>query len=376
MKKLLAILLATLLCLGIFAGCAPKEAADTATESTTTESTTESTTTETSGDKVVVGIAMPTKEQPIWAAYGDKLEVAFQEAGFDTIVEFAEDDTSRQIMQIENMITKGAKYLVVSAVDSFSLSDVCNKAAEAGIRVIAGDRLINNTENVDYYVTFDLIRMGEIQGEYIESALGLDEGKGPFTLEIFSGSPDDTNSVPFYEGAMNILQPYLDNGMLVCKSGQVDLSVNGTLKWDSATAQSRMDNILSRYYTDEPLDAVLVAADCLGTGVISSLTSMGYGTEDLPFPVITGQDCELTAVKYIMEGKQSMTVFLDPVVFADKCLSVVQAMESGTEVETDTTYNNDVKDVPTITYDPYLIDATNIDHLVEVGFYAESDIYG
>lgn len=373
MKKFLALTLAILVCLAVFAGCA----SNTDTTTTTTEQETEETSSSTSsGDKVVVGVAMPTKEQPIWAAYGDKLEAAFQEAGFDTIVEFAEDDTSRQIMQIENMITKGAKYLIISAVDSYSLSDVCNKAAESGIRVIAGDRLINNTENVDYYVTFDLIRMGEIQGEYIESALGLDEGKGPFTIEIFSGSPDDTNSVPFYEGAMNILQPYLDNGMLICKSGQVDLSVNGTLKWDSATAQSRMDNILSRYYTDEPLDAVLVAADCLGTGVISSLTSMGYGTEDLPFPVITGQDCELTAVKYIMEGKQSMTVFLDPVVFADKCLSVVQAMESGAEVETDTTYNNDVKDVPTITYDPYLIDASNIDHLVEVGFYTESDIYG
>ena len=368
MKRFFALTLAALFCLAVLAGCAP---AGTDTPDDTAGPGEAET-----GGKPVVGIAMPTKEQPIWAAYGDKLEEAFTAAGYETIVEFAEEDTARQIMQIENMLTKGAEYLVISAVDSYSLSDVCDKAAAEGVKVIAGDRLINNTENVDYYVTFDLIRMGEIQGEYIESALGLKDGKGPFTIEIFSGSPDDTNSVPFYEGAMNILQPYLDNGMLVCRSGQVDLAVNGTLKWDPAAAQSRMDNILSGYYTDTRLDAVLVAADCLGTGVISSLSSMGYGTEDQPFPVITGQDCELTAIKYIQEGKQSMTVFLDPVVFAEKVLGLVDAMENGETVTPDTTYNNDAKEIDTITYDPYLIDASNIDHLIEVGFYTEGDIYG
>jgi putative multiple sugar transport system substrate-binding protein len=181
--------------------------------------------------KPVIGISMPTKEQPIWAAYGVRLVEAFENAGYKTIIEFAEDVPERQISQLENMITRGAKYLVIAAVDTYSLTDICQKAKEADIKVLSCDRLIMNTTNVDYYVTFDLIRMGELLGEAIERGLKLKEGAaGPFTLEIFSGSPDDSNSVPFYEGAMNILRKYLDNGTLVVRSGQVDLSVNGILK--------------------------------------------------------------------------------------------------------------------------------------------------
>ena len=269
MKRMLSLTLACLMILLSFAGCA---GAKTASDPS----------------KPVVGLCMPTKEQPIWIAQGKRLTEAFEAAGYKVEIEYAEDVVERQITQIENMLLKGCKYLVIAAVDGYAISDAVKKAKESGATVIASDRLIMNTADVDYYMTFDLVRMGEIQGEYIESALGLKDGKGPFTLEIFSGSPDDPNSIPFYEGAMSILQPYIDSGKLVVKSGQVSLDVTGTLKWDSATAQSRMDNILSSYYTDTKLDAVLVAADCLALGVISSLNSLGYGSAEKPFPIITG----------------------------------------------------------------------------------------
>jgi putative multiple sugar transport system substrate-binding protein len=356
-KKLMTILVCILV-LGGFLGCNKKPAADQGSS------------------KPVIGISMPTKEQPIWSAQGTRLVEAFEGAGYSTLLEYAEDVTERQILQLENMITRGAKYLIIAAVDTYSLTDICGKAKEAGIKVISSDRLIMNTNDVDYYVTFDLIRMGELQGEAIERGLKLKEGAaGPFTLEIFSGSPDDSNSVPFYEGAMSVLKKYLDNGTLVVRSGQVDLSVNGILKWDSAVAQARMDNILGAYYTNTKLDSVLAAADCLSLGIISSLDSFGYGkSQDIPFPIVTGQDCELTAVKSIMNDQQYMSVFIDQVVFAQKVLGLVNAMEAGTEIKPDRTFNNDVFEVPTILYDPVMIDKSNYTLLVERDFYTKEDL--
>ena len=354
MKKLLSLILACMMILLALTGCAGTAAG-------------------TSG-KTKVGLAMPTKEQPIWIAQGERLKEAFEAAGYEVVLEYAEDVAERQITQVENMLLKGCKYLIIASVDGYAVSDVVKKAKESGATVIASDRLIMNTADVDYYMTFDLVRMGEIQGEYIESALGLKDGKGPFTLEIFSGSPDDPNSIPFYDGAMSVLKPYIDSGKLVVKSGQIGLDVTGTLKWDSATAQSRMDNIISSYYNDENLDAVLVAADCLALGVISSLNSLGYGSADKPFPVITGQDSELTAIKYILEGKQSMTVFLDAKLLSEKMLTLVNDLEAGKTITPDTTYNNGAKDVPTLLYDPVLITKDNYQLLIERGFYTEDDL--
>jgi putative multiple sugar transport system substrate-binding protein len=354
MKKLLSLILACMMILLALSGCASTAAGTSA--------------------KTKVGLAMPTKEQPIWIAQGERLKEAFEAAGYEVVLEYAEDVAERQITQIENMLLKGCKYLIIASVDGYAVSDVVKKAKESGATVIASDRLIMNTADVDYYMTFDLVRMGEIQGEYIESALGLKDGKGPFTLEIFSGSPDDPNSIPFYDGAMSVLKPYIDSGKLVVKSGQIGLDVTGTLKWDSATAQSRMDNIISSYYNDVKLDAVLVAADCLALGVISSLNSLGYGSADKPFPVITGQDSELTAIKYILEGKQSMTVFLDAKLLSEKMLALVNDLEAGKTITQDTTYNNGAKDVPTLLYDPVLITKDNYQLLIERGFYTEDDL--
>ena len=362
MKKIVALVLAALMALSLAAcgGAAAAPAADAkAAESTKT-----------------VGLLMPTKEQSIWSVQGDTLTKAYEAAGWKVLIEFAEDDSAKQAMQIENMLTKGVNALVIVAVDCAALSEVCEKAKAEGVIVIAEDRLIENTEAVDYYVTFDLVRMGELQGQYIVDALGLADGKGPFNLEIFSGSPDDTNAPLFYEGAMNKLQPYLDNGMLVVQSGQVSYQETATQGWDGSKAQSRCDNLLSGFYSDKNLDACLVAADCVTIGVISSLESMGYGTDEKPFPVTTGQDAELAAVKNIQIGKQSMTAFLDANALAEIIVPVTDALAEGKDAGATTSYNNGVKDVPASTYSPFTIDKNNVDHLIDVGFYTKEEIYG
>ena len=323
-----------------------------------------------------IGILMPTKEQTIWSIQGERLVAGYEAAGYATEIEFAEDDSARQAMQIENMISKGVDALVVVAVDGAALTDACEKAKDAGIVVIAEDRLITNTEAVDYYVTFDLVKMGELQAQVIADALDLANAAGPFNMEIFSGSPDDPNAKLFYDGAMNILKPYLDEGKLVVKSGQVSYEQSAIMGWDSAKAQARMDNLLSGFYADDHLDAALVAADCLAIGVISSLESMGYGTGDVAFPLITGQDAELAAVKSIKAGKQSMTAFLDANELVKIIVPVTTSLLGG-EVPTATaTYNNGTIDVPAQTYSPYAITAENVNYLVEVGFYTEADVNG
>lgn len=366
MKKIIALVLAVAMMAALFCACAAKQEAPAAEAA-------ESASTET---KTVVGILMPTKEQTTWTNQGNMLIEEFGKLGYDTLIEYAEDDSAKQAMQIENMISKGANVLIIAAVDCAALTDACEKAKQAGCTIIASDRLITNTDAVDYYVTFDLIKLGEMQGQYIVDKLDLDNATEPKTLEIFSGSQDDTNALQFYNGSMNVLQKYLDEGKLVVESGQVEYTQTAIQSWDSSKAQSRMDNLLSGYYADKHLDAVLVAADCLTIGVISSLESMGYGTDDNPFPITTGQDAELAACKNILAGKQSMTVFLDDETRVGLIVGVVQDILAGKEITPDITYNNEVKDVPTKTYAPYLIDKDNVNYLVEVGYFTEAELNG
>ena len=323
-----------------------------------------------------IGILMPTKEQTIWSIQGDRLVAGYQAAGYATEIEFAEDDSARQATQIENMISKGVDALVIVAVDGAALTDACEKAKEAGIVVIAEDRLITNTKAVDFYVTFDLVKMGELQGQFIADALDLANAAGPFNMEIFSGSPDDPNAKLFYDGAMNILKPYLDEGKLVVKSGQVSYEQSAIMGWDSAKAQARMDNLLSGFYADDHLDAALVAADCLAIGVISSLESMGYGTADNPFPIVTGQDCELAAIKNIKAGKQTMSVFIDGTLLAAKTVELLDSINAGAPIAADTVTNNEAYDVPPLLYDPLPITADNYTHLIDVGFYTDAEVNG
>lgn len=204
-----------------------------------------------------VGIAMPTKSSERWVADGDNIAAQFQNLGYQTDLQYGDDVVQNQVSQIENMITKGVKALVIAPIDSSSLTDILQRAADADIPVVSYDRLIRGTENVDYYATFDNFKVGVLQADYIVDKLGVADGKGPFNIELFAGSPDDNNATFFFNGALSVLQPYLDSGKLVVRSGQTSFGQSATLRWDGGLAQSRMDNLLSRAYTSERVDAVL-----------------------------------------------------------------------------------------------------------------------
>ncbi|MDQ0561739.1 putative multiple sugar transport system substrate-binding protein [Rhizobium mesoamericanum] len=323
-------------------------------------------------DKGTVGIAMPTKSSARWIDDGNNIVKQLQEAGYSTDLQYADDDIPNQLSQIENMVTKGVKVLVIAAIDGTTLSDVLQKAHDAGIKVIAYDRLIRDSANVDYYATFDNFKVGVLQATSIVDALGLKDGKGPFNIELFGGSPDDNNAFFFYDGAMSVLQPYIDSGKLVVKSGQTGMDKVGTLRWDPATAQARMDNLLSANYTDAKVNAVLSPYDGLSIGIISSLKGVGYGTPDQPLPVVTGQDAEVPSVKSIIAGEQHSTIFKDTRDLAKVTVGMVNALMEGKEPEVNDTktYDNGVKVVPSYLLTPVAVDKTNYEKiLVEGGYY-------
>lgn len=325
----------------------------------------------------LIAISMPTKSSARWIADGNNMVKVFKEKGYRTDLQYAEDDIPNQLAQIENMITKGPKVLVIAAIDGTTLSDALQKAADKGIKVIAYDRLIRNSKNVDYYATFDNFQVGVLQAGYIEKALNLKAGKGPYNIELFGGSPDDNNAFFFYNGAMSVLKPYMDSGKLVVRSKQLGMDKVSTLRWDGAVAQARMDNLLSAYYSQARVDAVLSPYDGLSIGIISSLKGVGYGTPKQPMPVVTGQDAEIPSVKSILNKEQTATVFKDTRELAKVTANMVDALLAGKQVPVNDTqtYNNGVKVVPSYLLKPVSVDASNWKEvLVTSGYYAENQI--
>src|SRR3954465_9751874 len=239
-------------------------------------------------DKATVGISMPTKSSARWIDDGNNMVKVLQSRGYQTDLQYADDDIPNQLAQVENMITKGAKVLVIAAIDGTTLSKALQSAADKGIKVIAYDRLIRGSKNVDYYATFDNFQVGVLQANSIVDKLGLKQGKGPFNIELFGGSPGDNNAFFFYDGAMSVLKPYIDSGKLVVRSKQMGMDKVGTLRWDGAVAQARMDNLLSAYYGNARVDAVLSPYAGLSIGILWSLKGVGYGTPKQPFPVVFG----------------------------------------------------------------------------------------
>jgi putative multiple sugar transport system substrate-binding protein len=328
-------------------------------------------------DKGTIGIAMPTKSSARWIADGQNMVKVFEQRGYKVDLQYAEDDIPNQLAQIENMVTKGAKVLVIASIDGTTLSNVLQKAADKGIKVVAYDRLIKGTKNVDYYTTFDNFQVGVLQATSIVDKLGLKQGKGPFNIELFGGSPDDNNAYFFYDGAMSVLKPYLDSGKLVVRSKQLGMNKVGTLRWDGATAQARMDNLLSAYYGKERLHAVLSPYDGISIGILSSLKGVGYCTPQLPCPVVSGQDAEIPSIKSILRGEQSSTVFKDTRELAKVTVDLVDAVLAGKtpQVNDTKTYNNGVKVVPAYLLKPVAVDASNWKKmLVDSGYYKESQL--
>ena len=326
----------------------------------------------------MVGISMPTKTSARWIADGDNMVKQFQEAGYQTDLQYADDDIPNQLAQIENMITKGVNVLVIAAIDGTTLSNALANAKAADIKVIAYDRLIRDTPDIDYYATFDNFKVGVEQANTLVA--GLKErfpDVKPWNVELFGGSPDDNNAFFFYDGAMSVLQPMIDAGEITIPSGQTGMDKVGTLRWDPATAQARMDNILSANYTDKQVNGVLSPYDGLSIGILSSLKGVGYGSGDLKMPIVSGQDAELQSVKSIQAGEQYSTIFKDTRELAKVTVGMVNAMLKGEEpqVNDTETYNNGVKVVPSFLLEPVPVTSANLSEvLVGSGYYTEDQL--
>jgi putative multiple sugar transport system substrate-binding protein len=325
----------------------------------------------------LVGISMPTKSSARWIADGDNMVKELEAAGYTADLQYAEDDIPNQLAQIENMVTKGVDVLVIAAIDGTTLSNALENASAAGVKVIAYDRLIRDSGNVDYYATFDNFKVGVQQATSLVEGLKSRFGDGPYNVELFGGSPDDNNAYFFYNGAMSILQPLIDDGTVVIQSGQMGMDKVGTLRWDGSVAQARMDNILSANYTDKEVNGVLSPYDGLSIGILSSLKGVGYGSGDQKMPIVSGQDAEVPSVKSILAGEQYSTVFKDTRELAKVTVGMVNAVLGGSEPEINdtTTYDNGVKVVPSYLLEPVSVDASNWEKvLIDSGYYTMDQI--
>lgn len=384
-KKVLGTLLSAAMVIGMLNGCG--SSADTATSGSTDTAKTE-TTADTTADAEAapaadtsaaggkkVGVAMPTQSSERWINDGSNMKAKLEDLGYEVDLQYAEDDVQAQVSQIENMIASGVNCLVIASIDSSALVNVEKQAKDAGIPIIAYDRLLMDTDAVSYYATFDNKGVGTAIGKYIEEKKDLANATESYTIEFFMGSPDDNNAHMLYAGLMEVLQPYLDNGTLVCKSGRTSFDDTCILRWSQETAQQNCENYLTGFYADEDLDICATAFDGFAYGCKAALEGAGY--TDANWPLITGQDAELMATKNIIAGSQTMSIYKDTRLLADKCVTMVQAVLEGAEPEINDTeqYNNGVITVPSYLCTPVAVDKDNYQGIiVGGGYYTEEQL--
>lgn len=386
-KKVISTLLCAAMAATLLAGCGSTSTQSTESNSTKAETTTETKESDTATTDTAkaestgkkVGVAMPTQSSERWINDGANMKSRLEALGYEVDMQYAEDDVQQQVSQIENLIANGADCLVVASVDSTALVNVLKQAKDNNIPVIAYDRLLMDTDAVSYYATFDNKAVGTAIGKYIEEKKDLKNAKAQgksYTIEFFMGSPDDNNAVFFYNGVMEILQPYLDDGTLVCKTGRTAFEDTAILRWSQETAQQWCENYLSGYYADEKLDIACTVFDGFAYGVRAALESAGYSL-DTDWPIVTGQDAELMATKNIISGYQTMSIYKDTRILADKCVTMVQAVLEGTEPEINDKdqYNNNVITVPSYLCTPVAVDKDNYKEvIVDGGYYTEEQL--
>ncbi|MBQ8092491.1 MAG: sugar-binding protein [Clostridia bacterium] len=321
-----------------------------------------------------VGVSMPTKDLQRWNQDGENMQKLLEAAGYTVDLQYASNDVQTQLSQIENMISEGADVLVIAAIEGSSLGEALTMAKDESIPVIAYDRLLMESDAVSYYATFDNYMVGTVQGTYIKEQLDLENAAGPFNLEITAGDPGDNNAGYFYQGAIDVLKPYIDAGKLVVKSGQVAFDDVATPTWATETAQTRAENILSSFYADGTnVDVWLCSNDSTALGVENALAANYTGT----YPIITGQDCDIANTKNMIAGKQSMSVFKDTRTLAAQVVKMVGQILSGETVDVNDTetYNNNVIVVPSFLCEPVFADANNYKALlIDSGYYTEDQL--
>ncbi|MDO5440163.1 MAG: sugar ABC transporter substrate-binding protein [Erysipelotrichaceae bacterium] len=356
MKKILSVLLALLMVFALV-GCGAKEEAGTDT-----------------ADSNLVGVSMPTKSLQRWIQDGDNMKAQLEAAGYEVDLQYAGDnDIPTQVSQCQNMIANGAKVLVIAAIDGSSLGTVLDEAKQAGVAIIAYDRLIMNSDAVSYYASFDNYKVGTLQGTYIETALDLaNAGDKTYNIEFCAGDPGDNNAGYFFNGAYDVLGKYVDNGTLVNVSGQHTFAEVATEGWSTATCQARVENIINSFYADTQLDAVCCSNDSTALGAINAIAANYKGGNT---PVITGQDCDKANVPHIIDGTQSMAVFKDTRTLAERTVKMINSIMSGNAPETNATYPNGTYDVPSYLCDPIVCTADNYKEvLLDSGYYTAADI--
>lgn len=335
----------------------------------------------------LVGVAMPTQTSERWIADGEAVESGLTELGYEVELQFANDDIPTQSQQIDQMITNGVEALIIAAIDGTALAPQLEAAAAADIPVISYDRLIRDSENVDFYVTFDNYNVGVQQATSLLVGLGLlnqdgseGDAEGPFNIELFAGSLDDNNAHFFYAGAMDTLEPYMEDGTLTVPSNQTDIEQTNILRWQQETAQKRMEDLLTSTYTggDTELHGVLSPYDGLSRGIITALQNAGYGPSIADgLPVVSGQDAEIASVKLIADGVQFSTIFKDTRKLAAEAVTATDAYLSGGEpTANDTeTYDNGVKVVPSFLLESDIIYTDNIQELlVDSGYWTAEEV--
>ncbi len=361
-KKLLSLIMCGAMAAALLMGCGDTDVAGVSSGN------------DAGGASGKIGVAMPTKDLQRWNQDGSNMKEQLEKAGYTVDLQYANNDVATQVSQIENMISSGDEVLVIASIDGSALGTVLADAKSKNIPVIAYDRLIMQTDAVSYYATFDNYMVGTKQGEYIRDALKLDTEAGPFNLEVFTGDPADNNATFFYNGAMDVLNPYIDAGKLVIKSGQKDFADVATANWSSETAQARMENIISSYYADgSQLDVVLCSNDSTAYGVETALDASYKGA----WPVITGQDCDIANVKNMIAGKQSMSIFKDTRDLAAQVVKMVGQIMSKSTVDVNDTksYDNGTGIIPTYLCEPVFADVNNYKQLlVDSGYYTEADL--
>ncbi|MDR3165451.1 MAG: sugar-binding protein [Synergistaceae bacterium] len=328
--------------------------------------------------KELVGVVMPTRSEERWNKDGAAVKEGLEKLGYAVDLQFSDDDIPTQVRQIEDLITKGVKVLVIASIDGSALSDVLANAAAAKIPIIAYDRLLMKSPNVDYYVSFDNYKVGRQMGEILVKGAKLDSpAKKPLNIELFAGSPDDNNSVGFWDGAIDVLKPYFDNGTLVVLSKQTERTVCGTLRWDAAEAQKRMENLLSAFYTDATLDLILSPYDPISLSCLEACKAVGYGSAGKPLPLVGGQDCIVASCKSILAGEQYATVLKDTRSLGAATVTLVDNILTGKPVGTlDTTsYNNGAKIVPSLLLDSVIVTKDNLKKdVVDTGYHTAAEV--
>lgn len=332
-----------------------------------------------------VGISMPTQSLERWNRDGSYLDEQFKSAGYETILTYSDNDTNRQVNDIQNMIAEDVDLLVIAAIDGEALNTVMNEAGDAGIPVIAYDRLIMN-DNASYYVSFDNYTVGTLQGQYVVDTLDLDNAAGPFNIEFTAGDPADNNATYFFNGAMDVLKPYIESGKLNVVSGQTDFDTVATAAWDSQTAMERAQNILASYYADgTQVDVWLCSNDSTALGVAQAIESDYAGSNQ---PIITGQDGDEANLKNLVDGKQSMTVYKavanEAVVTLDLGKAILNGdtvdesliTNSGWEFEcaydTESYFTSDGNNCPSFLLVPDVVTKDNmVEKLVDTGYYTQ-----